>query len=687
VATESDKEPSSTRRSGGQTHDRDDGVVKRLEAELEYLRRDRDEWRETAKKRDQQLDQLQAQLARLERQWADREREWQTQREGLSQQVADLESKVGDLGLQLKIAQKITPSSEKGAPLAKEQAENSGGGGTGGGGGDGGDPNPPSGGTPSIQKQKYLGIFARTRLDNPADEWATAQTYWKAVGSDPHLIPAPATIFGSRVFTTAREDKVSAFTAEERMSLFGRDKGLHSKKDKTTIYDLRLSLVEITCSQENLRDLAGTLYFRKGNALGPSGCQMSWETLATVAVLVTEYAFPMERLAKAVGHKYFTSANISRWIIRSATALVHVYVALGKALANCPYLRVDDTSALVLSMRKAARLGLIPDKAMTGEEWEAYLDQLRATSKHADLLVPIIEAFGRVSQRADEEGAKVSVNVTLVSGQLVADDYRSKVYFYRAHFGQAGNLVSRILENRKVGTSRKLIVQSDRSAQNNIEPEVKKHLEITEAGCTYHARRPVFRYKDRDEELTYYLLRCFSALAHIETSIKRGPLTHDRILRYRQRYAVKVWKLITSVCQAVIDKVAHPVTGPSRWRKGNKLYDACLYVLTHYKALTVYLTNPLIEPDNNAIEQGLRGEKLIENGSLFRQGEPGRVALDIHRTFVATCNACHLPYGSYLRVVMSADPDHVAAHPELYFPHVIALQTAIRAPPPEATSQ
>ena len=695
VTQESDKEPSSIRRSGGKASDRVEAFMQKLESELAHIRQDRDELRDLLKRRDQQLEQMQTnidvreqewgrQLAQIERQWSDREQQWQHQREVLSQQINQLETKVGDLGTQLKIALKIEPSSEKGAQLAKQPGH---GGNSGGDGGGGGAPSnkSPGGDAPLRQKRKYLGIFKRPRVADPADEWALKQAYWQSVGSDPHLIPAPATIFGSRLFTTPLEDKASSFTAAERLKLFGRVKGLHSTKDHTTIYDLRLSLAEISCTQENLRPLAGGQHCRKANALGPAGCQMSWQTLATVVTLVAEYAFPMERLAKAVGHDYFTSANISRWVIRSATALVNVYVAFGKGLANCSHLRMDDTSALVLALRAEARTGLIPDKAMTGEEWEAYLDELRKSEQKAALLVPVIEAFGRVSQRADEKGAKIGVNVTLICGQLVADDYRAKVYFYRTHFGQAGNLLSRILEYRKTSAPASIKVQSDCSSQNHVEPEVAKRIKVTYVGCSSHGRRPIFRYRDRDEELCYYLLRCFAALANIEAVIKRGPLTHDRTLRYRQRYAARIWGLIKGVCQAVVDEVAHPITGPSRWRKGNKLYDACLYVLRHFDALTHHLTDPLLEPDNNAIEQGLRGEKLIESSTFFRKSELGRIALDIHRSFIASCNACHLSYHDFLQIVMTADPGDVAAHPERYFPHAIALARA-RDPPTEPTS-
>jgi hypothetical protein len=664
-----------------------------LEGELEYLRQDRSELRTRLAERDQQLDQLRAHVDRREQQWTEREQQWtereqqwEHQRAALSQQIGHLEAKVGDLALQLKISQKKVPSSEKGAPLAKTPPKTTDGSGandgSNGGGGDG-KPNAgaPSSGTPSQQKVKYLHALRRERPEDPAKDFDSRQAYWESVGSDADLIPAPATIFASRLFAMTQEDKAFAFTTEQRLALFGRAQGLHSKTDETTVYDLRLSLVQVTCTNENLHELGGgSLYVRKGHALGPAGFRLSWETLATVVTFVAEYGFPMERLAKAVGHDYFTSANISRWCIRSAISLVDVYIALGKALGARDHLRMDDTSALVLALRAEARAGLVADKQMNGEQWEAYLNKLRKNKRKAALIVPVIEAFGRVAERADKTGAKISVNVTLVSGQLIASDYRSKVYFYRTHFGQAGNLLSRMLEHRpSAATLAKIVVQSDCSAQNHLEAEVAKAFDVTYIGCTSHARRPIFRYKNKDEPLCFYLLRCFAALAGVEARIAAGPRTHQRILRHRQRYSAKIWALIKAVCQAVVDEKPHPIAGKPKWRKDDKLYDACLYIIWHWDALTFHLNDPRLDPDNNAIEQGLRGEKIIENSALFRHSELGRIALDIHRTFIATCNACSLEYRQFLRYVMNADAKDVKARPEAFFPHAVAA--TIRAPP------
>jgi hypothetical protein len=84
---------------------------------------------------------------------------------------------------------------------------------------------------------------------------------------------------------------------------------------------------------------------------------------------------------------------------------------------------------------------------MSKEAWDKYLKDL-GESTDTDLISDVIKVFGRVSQTVDGKAAKVSVNTTLVSGHLDHTNYNSTVYIYRTHFGQAGNLLSRILKHR-----------------------------------------------------------------------------------------------------------------------------------------------------------------------------------------------------------------------------------------------
>jgi len=653
--------------------DRNDYQQKRIEKLERQWNEDREQWNEDR-----------------ERWNEDRER-WNEERSNTKKQIEDLNKKIEDLGLQLKKQMGIIPSSEKGALLKNQDATTGDDSGNGDGTGDGdnngrgADRNalPPD--STSVHEIRYQQAISRPRPEIPEGlrSAASLQEWLQAIDSDPECIPAPAKIFGTPVVSFIKDRQDFCFTTEERQELFGTIRGLYSRKLPSTVYDFQIQVKKIDCYREVLMDLASGVRHTKEKLIAPKGSRLSWSALAKISTLVAEYAFPMERLSTAIGISYFSSENISRWFAQSAHKMLIPYIELGKKLGKLPYLKTDDTSALVLEMRTAAQSGLKPDCHMTGEEWQQYLEERaeRLEKNNVDLVTKVIEAFGRVSQKARGDGAKTSVNTTIVSGRLDPCDYRSMVYFYRTHFGQAGNLLSRILEYRPKNNSEKITIQGDLSAQNHVEAAIAEHLTLIYIGCTSHARRPFHRYRNRDRQLCFFMLRCFAVLARVEILILAGPMTKERILRLRGRYSAKVWSLMKDVCKSVINGERHPLADNQVWKKGDKLYEGSAYIVNHFEELTYYITHAHIDADNNSSEQGLRGEKLIEGASYFRQTENGRIALDIHRTMIACCNVCGLGYDTYMRYVAEADEKDIKADPERFFPYAVAQALSAHDPP------
>ena len=658
-------------------------LISLLRKEVEHLRSDRDELRDRVVELEQSQAEEREQWKEEREQWKDKHEKTQTEIEGLKKQLKDL-------SLQLKKSQGIDPSSEKGRQLANASSGQSAGG-DGGGDGNGKGGLPDDGGArpeSKSHKQRYFDIFKNRKPEKKRSSgFQSEQDFWQAIGSDPDCIPSKALIFSSKVFEQKEETKRFEFSKEEKLRLFGRESGLHSKTSSSTVYRLDLALTKMTCIQESLSSHEDGIRYSKTKSIGPAGTQMSWETLAVIATLVAEYAFPMERLAKAIGHSYLSSGNISRWFVNSAHPLIPIYIAMGKALAHSRSIRMDDTSSKVLEMRRAAQKGLTADRQLTGYEWDQFLDNLSAKSGkngYLDLLRPVYEAFGRVSSKARSDDAKKSINVTLISGKLDQADHDSMVYFYRTHFGQAGNLLSRILEHRPAHKPGEILfLQSDCSNQNNLEAEVAASFKIMKLGCTSHARREIYRHREKDPNGAFFLLRCFAALARMTELTKNGPMTRDRILRIRTKYGRRIWALILSTCRSVIKGKSHPLAKNRLWKKGDKIFEACSYILRNRKALIVYLNQPELGADNDAAEQALRGEKLIESASHFRNSENGRVALDIHRSMIASCNACGLEYRKFLRIISETDPELIQANSEQYFPNNITLTLHSRDPPEE----
>jgi hypothetical protein len=695
-------------------------LIKDFREEVGFLRTDRNELAVALKSRDAQIDLLKGMIEsqnqqinhlvltseQRERQWTDERQQWTderqqwtderqqwaSERQQFALQINTLEKKVQDLGMSLKQSMKIIPSTEKGSsliPVTKTSGNDD--------DGDGGAPPPPNlpgqPQGPSNHEKKYLDTCDGYRDPDGFREskLKSRQDWWKSIGSDKTLIPAPALIFRSPLYVQRETEETFAFTPEERRDLKKDSKGFSSKYDQTVVYDFETALVKRICRNETLSNPITGEYYRKKNNLGPSGTNISWNAVADICTRIAEYATPMDRLAKGINHPYFTSSQISRIFIRTAVDLVGIYVAGGLGLSKASYLNIDDTYTLVLSMRDEAERGLVADKdkgQKEGQEKDKAKEAIKADKKKVSLFEQVYENFGRVSQRADDKGPKKGVNVSVIRGRLSKRDSRSTFYFYRTHFGQAGNLLSRIFENRSSSDKSLVVIQGDLSSQNHIEKQVAQFINFIYIGCMPHARRPFFKHRKADTDLAFCLLRCFALIAHIEAKIKNGPLTAERILRYRQRYASKVWTLIKELATAVVNLGPHPLVPlKNLWKKDDDLYDACLYILKFYKELTYYLNDPNLSCDNNISEQALRGERLIENGSYFRKSENGRIALDIHRSFIASCNACGLPYNQYLRYLGAQEPAKIAKNPAKYLPHKVArLLNRGQGPPPSKTN-
>jgi hypothetical protein len=90
--------------------------------------------------------------------------------------------------------------------------------------------------------------------------------------------------------------------------------------------------------------------------------------------------------------------------------------------------------------------------------------------------------------RKDGKGDKRGFNTSLLTGRGVADDPKSTIVFYRSHLGSVGNLLDAILKRRQA-YKRELVIQTDRSTNNLVNPTLTEKFDIRLAGCSGHARR------------------------------------------------------------------------------------------------------------------------------------------------------------------------------------------------------
>jgi hypothetical protein len=445
-----------------------------------------------------------------------------------------------------------------------------------------------------------------------------------------------------------------------------------------------------------------TIVSASTEAYGPPKKAVTWQFLASMAMLVALYAVPFHRLARLVStpFKRFTSAELTRHFQATARHLLPLYVYLGVKLADAPVLSGDDTSSKVLEViRGLEAKGADPDKPLP---WAGYATpelarqtrlhqeearqavlqqreqiqrgQAAATDKPPKVPAPVkmsvrlAEVFGFASERKDGMRAKVSFNTTVLIGRAAPDEPTSTIIFYRSHLGSVGNLLDRILPHRRAN-NRSVVVQTDLSTTNLVQPEISSTLDLRQAGCGAHARRPFHLHQKDDPPACRRILHFFKGFAIYDSRIALLGRNETNTLAVRRVEHRQMWEDIRGECQLLLQ----------RWSKKSELGKAAAYVIRHYDKLTYYLNDPRVEWTNNLSERMLRPEKLIANSSYFRQSLEGRCALDIVRTILQTAIAANVDPNAYLQWVLRMPAESVASEPAAFTPWAYAKWLADRA--------
>ena len=240
--------------------------------------------------------------------------------------------------------------------------------------------------------------------------------------------------------------------------------------------------------------------------------------------------------------------------------------------------------------------------------------------------------------------------------------------FYRSHLGGLGNLLEVLLERREPN-KKAVVVQSDLSTVNLVsDPTLRTRFAIQQVGCLAHARRPFARFEHEDPELCGTMLDQFGALAILEDALDECGRNRENVSAVRGVDSREVWKDIVETSELMAHK----------WSKQTKLGEAAGYILRHQRALSAYLDDPRLGPDNNLSERMLRMEKLIQSSSMFRVSLEGRFILDILRTVCQTATAAQVPVADYLLAVLKTPAAQIREAPEKFTPH--AWAQAIREP-------
>lgn len=437
-----------------------------------------------------------------------------------------------------------------------------------------------------------------------------------------------------------------------RLRAFLHQRGLHSAYDTVLREELRLIVTRVTYRVETLTEPGtGKTVRADMSEVGPSRSKLTWSGLTLLARLAVEYAMPLERLSKMFGS--FSDSQLFRWLYQLASALLPVYLYLAEVLAEANYLLGDDSPTKVLGMQKQA------EQRRFGVERDQDLDPL---------IQKAAAQLGRINMRKDGKGAlKTKLQVSFICGKEIVSDPKSYIFFFRTHFGSCGNLLSTLLSMRR-RKNKNLTVQGDLSTTNFAQDLYYQLFDIRHIGCGGHARRDVWRYREQDEEVLGYILRGFALLSHVERLIDQKGRAQERILRYRNKYARRIWQLIYEKAKSVTEHKS-----ANHWPKSSKVFGACRYITRHYELgeLTAYLTDAHAFFTNNLCERQLRAEKMLLVACKFRSTERGRVVFDILRTILMTAAAAKINVAEYFKFVM-LHQEEVQENPAAFTPYAFA---------------
>jgi hypothetical protein len=281
--------------------------------------------------------------------------------------------------------------------------------------------------------------------------------------------------------------------------------------------------------------------------IGPPKMRVTWEYLANMAIMVTQYAMPLNRFAGLVSSsaKQFTAGELSRYFNYVATRFVPIYTALGRSLANAEVLYGDDTSSRVLEVRGGLSAREQDSNAVVPWASFATAEQARTTlesTSSASMAVHLASTFGFEFSRKDGQGNKRGFNTTVLSGRTEQHDPKSTVVFYRSHLGGLGDLLDMILSYRKKEL-KDLVVQCDLSSVNLVsEPAHQVLFNIVIAGCASHARRPFALFEKDDPQTCAAILHGFKGVFMHERFIDLAGRNTENTLAIRSVDAKECWE-------------------------------------------------------------------------------------------------------------------------------------------------
>lgn len=184
----------------------------------------------------------------------------------------------------------------------------------------------------------------------------------------------------------------------------------------------------------------------------------------------------------------------------------------------------------------------------------------------------------------------------------------------------------------------------------NVYERYALEQEIEHAQCWVHGRRYFVKaqsYDNASEEAIAIIARLYEIEAHIRES----KLGRDERLNYRQKHSKPIVDAFFDWCKSQCQR--------EDLLPKDKMSQALKYMIARESALRVFLSNPDVAMDTNALERGLRVIPMGKKNWLFCWSEVGAKYVGIIQSLLVTCKMHDINPYDYLVDVLQ----RVSIHP------------------------
>lgn len=214
-----------------------------------------------------------------------------------------------------------------------------------------------------------------------------------------------------------------------------------------------------------------------------------------------------------------------------------------------------------------------------------------------------------------------------------------QIVIYKYDANRSSNVATKFLENFSG------YLQTDGFSGYN---KLKDKDQILSVGCFAHARRKFFEITKISKKTgaAHMGLNFIDNLYKIEREIKKLDLNYKEIYNYRQKKS----KPILDKFKIWLDKTVTRV--PPKLL----LSKAINYTLNHWKSLTNYCLDGMLDIDNNAVERIIKPFTIGRKNWLFQGNTKGAEASAILYSLVQTCILNNIEPYDYFKKVLTEIP-------------------------------